>query len=177
MRTFVYTLLLAFGLIFASCGTQTMERQQNGMAMEGNAEHGNMDKMDMTAPNADAPAAAEANGISLHDPWARTGTQGDNSAAYMAIKNANAADTVLSASSDVAQAVELHTVIEEDGVMKMRPVEGGIEVPGMGMQMLKPGSFHVMLIGLNRDLNSGDTFDVTLSLAKAGDITVTVQVR
>jgi copper(I)-binding protein len=61
--------------------------------------------------------------------------------------------------------------------MKMRPVEGGIEIPSAGLQMLKPGSYHIMLIGLNRDLKSGDTFEVTLTFANAGDITVTIPVR
>jgi copper(I)-binding protein len=47
----------------------------------------------------------------------------------------------------------------------------------MGMQLLKPGGFHIMLIGLTNELKSGDTFDITLTFANAGEITVTVPVR
>jgi len=168
--------LVILMLALSACGNQAMNGHNGDMAShDGNMEMGA--GMNMTAPDADAPAAVAQNGISLHDPWARTGTSGDNSAAYVAIKNANATDTLVSATSDVAANVELHTVISEDGVMKMRPVAGGIEIPGMGVQMLKPGGFHIMLIGLNNDLKSGDTFAVTLTFANAGDITVTIPVR
>jgi copper(I)-binding protein len=34
-----------------------------------------------------------------------------------------------------------------------------------------------MLIGLTKDLNVGDTVQVTLKFEKAGDVTVTAQVR
>ena len=170
------TALVILMLTLSACGNQAMNGHNGDMAShDGNMQMGA--GMNMTAPNADAPATIAQNGISLHDPWARTGTSGDNSAAYVAVKNANATDTLVAASSDVAASVELHTVISEDGVMKMRPVEGGIEIPSAGLQMLKPGGFHIMLIGLNNDLKSGDTFEVTLTFANAGDITVTIPVR
>lgn len=164
----ISVVLLILILALSACGNQATGDHGAGMS----GHDGNM-----TAPNADAPAIVTQNGISLHDPWARTGTSGDNSAAYVAVKNANATDTLVAASSDVAASVELHTVISEDGIMKMRPVEGGIEIPGMGLQMLQPGSYHIMLIGLNNDLKSGDTFAVTLTFANAGDITVIIPVR
>lgn len=168
-RIYWYTILMTLMLTLSACGSQSMGSHDGKMGMGSG--------MNMTAPDAEAPATVTQNGISLHDPWARTGASGDNSAAYVAIKNANATDTLVAAKSDVAASVELHTVIEENGVMKMRPVEGGIEIPGMGMQMLKPGGFHIMLIGLTNELKSGDTFAVTLTFANAGDVTVTIPVR
>jgi len=98
-------------------------------------------------------------------------------AAYMLIANSGGADKLISASTNVAKTVELHTVIEENGVMQMRPVEGGIEVPASGNVELKPGGYHVMLIGLTKDLKAGDTVDLTLQFEKAGTTTLTAQVR
>lgn len=103
---------------------------------------------------------------------------GANSAAYMVIRNTGSeADKLIAASTDVAKTVELHTVIEEGGVMRMRQVEGGIDIPANGQVELKPGGFHVMLIGLTRDLNAGDKVELTLTFEKAGQIPVTAEVR
>ncbi|MCS6842487.1 MAG: copper chaperone PCu(A)C [Roseiflexus sp.] len=103
---------------------------------------------------------------------------GANSAAYMVIRNTGSQpDKLIAASSDVAKTVELHTVVEEGGVMRMRQVEGGIEIPANGEVVLKPGGFHVMLIGLTRDLNVGDKVQLTLTFEKAGQIPVTAEVR
>lgn len=103
---------------------------------------------------------------------------GANSAAYMVIRNTGGEpDKLIAASTDVAKTVELHTVIEEGGVMRMRQVEGGIDIPANGEVVLKPGGFHVMLIGLTRDLNAGDSVQLTLTFEKAGEIPVTAQVR
>lgn len=103
---------------------------------------------------------------------------GANSAAYMVIRNTGSEpDKLIAASTDVAKTVELHTVIEEGGMMRMRQVEGGIDVPANGEVVLKPGGFHVMLIGLTRDLNAGDKVELTLTFEKAGQIPVTAEVR
>jgi copper(I)-binding protein len=64
-----------------------------------------------------------------------------------------------------------------DGVMKMRPVESGIPIPSNNIQPLQPGGYHIMMIGLTRDLRAGDTFDLTLTFAQAGDVTISVLVR
>jgi copper(I)-binding protein len=106
------------------------------------------------------------------------GMGGANSAAYMVIRNTgNEPDKLIAASSDVAKTIELHTVVEEGGMMRMRQVEGGIDIPANGEVVLKPGGFHVMLIGLTRDLNAGDKVELTLTFEKAGQIPVTAEVR
>lgn len=98
-------------------------------------------------------------------------------AVYLTIRNsAGAPDRLLKASSAIAKSVELHTMIKNGDVMEMRPVEA-IDVPANGAVALKPGSFHIMLIGLNKQLKPGDTFDVTLQFAQAGAVTVQASVR
>lgn len=61
--------------------------------------------------------------------------------------------------------------------MKMRPLSGGVEVPASGRVEFKPGSYHIMLIGLKRDLKVGDRFTVTPELEKSGTLTVESEVR
>jgi copper(I)-binding protein len=98
-------------------------------------------------------------------------------AAYMKIRNAgNVPDRLLLAQSDIARSTELHTVETKDGVMAMHPVES-IEIPPQSEVELKPGSFHVMLIGLTKDLKPGDRFSLTLHFEKVGNIEVQVEVR
>lgn len=101
------------------------------------------------------------------------GSGGANSAAYMTLINeTDTPDAIIRADTDVAETVELHTVEQTDeGIMKMRPVEQ-IDIPASGEQHLKPGGFHIMLLGLKHDLNEGDTVTLTLTLEQAGDIQV-----
>ena len=68
------------------------------------------------------------------------------------------------------------SVASGGGMMGMRPV-ARVEIAAGGSLQLKPGSYHVMLIGLVKDLTVGDTIDLTLKFEKAGEITVKAQVR
>ena len=105
------------------------------------------------------------------------GMGGAMSAAYMTIRNVGSEDDrLIKAQSDVSQVVELHTMEEKDGVMSMHPVEA-IDVPANGSAELKPCGFHVMFIGLTRDLNVGEQVTVTLTFEKAGEVTVQADVR
>ena len=62
------------------------------------------------------------------------------------------------------------------GMMGMQKVDR-VEVPAGGKLELKPGSYHIMLIGLNQELKVGDKIDITLKFEKAGDVKVTAEVR
>ena len=106
-----------------------------------------------------------------------TPSMGDITAAYMTLRNlGNGVDRLLSARSDVAQAVEFHISEMENGVMQMRPVPY-IEVPAKGEVELKPGGLHMMLIGLTHTLSPGEKTTLTLVFEKAGEITVDAEVR
>ncbi|WP_322488508.1 copper chaperone PCu(A)C [Chloroflexus sp.] len=98
------------------------------------------------------------------------------SAAYMVLVNNGATDAIVKAESDVAKSVELHNVIMENNVMQMRQVEA-IEVPANGQVELKPGSYHVMLIGLNRDLKEGEEVLIKLTTRSGQTIEVKAPVR
>ena len=123
-------------------------------------------------------AACGASGsgeLGVNDVWARPGLAEGNSAVFFVIDNPGAEDFLLSASSDVAGAVELHKTIMEDGNMKMVH-QMNVPVP-TGETVFKPGDLHVMLIGLKNDLKPGDTFTVTLNFENAGEKTLDVVVK
>jgi copper(I)-binding protein len=113
--------------------------------------------------------------LGVNDVWARPGLADGNSAIFFVIDNPGAEDFLLSASSDVAGAVELHKTIMEDGNMKMVQ-QMNVPVP-TGETIFKPGDLHVMLIGLHNDLNPGDEFTVTLNFENTGEKTLNVIVR
>lgn len=102
---------------------------------------------------------------------------GVNTGAFMIIRNTGgAADRLVAADSDVAEAVEVHLSEMVEGVMTMHPVDG-VDVPAGGQAELKPGSYHVMLINVNRDLNPGDTVQISLEFEQSGTVNVEAEVR
>lgn len=115
------------------------------------------------------------------DSESEGGTAGAVTGAFMIIENRTDADeTLVSAAvdSDIATVVEIHeTTFDENDVMQMRPVEGGIEVPSMGNLVLKPGGYHVMLIDVQRALTPGEMIPVTLTFESGREITVEAEVR
>ena len=97
----------------------------------------------------------------------------DIAGAYMTLSNKGTApDRLIGGSSPVAGRFELHLMTVEDGVMKMRPVDGGLEIkPGATVE-LKPGSFHIMLMGLKQPLEKGQKVKGTLVFEKAGTVEI-----
>lgn len=121
----------------------------------------------------------ECEAASLFNTWARSSPDGaPNGAIFGLLTNlSNEADTLLSASTTAAEAVELHeTVIGEGDVMQMRPVEGGIIVPPRSYQELQPGALHIMLINLTQPLVAGETIELTLNFERMGEFSVLVPI-
>lgn len=122
-------------------------------------------------------ACSGAKELTVSEVWARPGLAEGNSGVFFEINNPTKTDDrLLSASSDVAGAVELHQTTMEDGVMKMTPQEF-VSVPAGEQVAFKPGDYHVMLIGLKDALNVGDSFTLTLNFENAGAIVIEVSVQ
>ena len=117
---------------------------------------------------------AKIGSININHPWARA-TPGavKNSAAFMVFDNKGAADKLIGVSGDVAKDIQIHSMVTEAGVMKMREIKS-LDIPANGKAELKPGGFHVMLIGLKDGLKEGAKFPLTLKFEKAGEVTVQV---
>jgi copper(I)-binding protein len=112
--------------------------------------------------------------ITVEDAWARAAGAGDITGAFFTLDNGGEDDVLLSADSDVAEAVEIHQTVMEGDIMSM-VMQESVAVP-TGELAFQPGSLHVMLIGLTRDLNAGDEFALTLNFEQAGVVVVSVEV-
>jgi periplasmic copper chaperone A len=126
-----------------------------------------------------APAADYTVGpMHVAQPWARATPKGATSGAgYLSITNTGTApDRVSCVSSDASARCEIHSMSMEGGVMKMRPVEGGLEVKPGDTVTLKPGSFHIMLLDLKHPLKAGQTVEATLQFTNAGTVKVELPV-
>lgn len=112
--------------------------------------------------------------ITIDHPWARA-TPGvvKNSAAFMTLSAKDSADKLIGVSGDVAREIQIHTMITEAGVMKMREIKS-LDIPANGKTELKPGGLHIMLIGLKEGLKEGTKFPLKLKFEKAGEVTVDV---
>ncbi|MGR3491943.1 MAG: copper chaperone PCu(A)C [Shimia sp.] len=113
--------------------------------------------------------------IVVSESFARGGDR--TGAAFMMIENTgDTDDRVISARSEAAARVELHTHIEDEGgVMRMREVEE-FALPAGGMAMLERGGDHVMLMGLVEPLEQGAEVEITLVFENAEPLTITVPV-
>ena len=122
--------------------------------------------------------ACGAGDIEAHEPWARAAMQGQNSAAYLMLHNhSSSADELIGASSDIADAVELHlSQMGPNGEMQMIPQES-VPLAAGEEAMFQPGGLHIMLIGLKQDLKAGDTFQVVLHFKTHADIAIEVTVQ
>jgi copper(I)-binding protein len=114
--------------------------------------------------------------LTIEHAWARPAAKG-NSAAYMVIMNAGAADRLTAVSTEVAATAELHSsAIDAQGIGKMVPVQA-VDVPSGSEARLAPGGLHIMLMGLKRPLVEGQQFPLTLSFEQAGPVTVEVAIE
>ena len=104
-------------------------------------------------------------------PGAKTGI------VFFTVDNAgNTADRLLHASTPIAAGVALHQMAVDEGMMKMRAVPS-IEIRPGGRLELQPGGYHLMLLDLKQPLKAGEKFPLTLTFARGGSITVSVQVE
>ena len=116
--------------------------------------------------------------IHIAQAWARTTPKNASSgAAYLTVTNSGTApDRMSCAGSDAAGQCQIHTMSMENGVMKMRPVDGGLEIRPGETVILKPGADHLMLTQLKHPLETGSTIAATLQFEKAGTVKVDVPV-
>lgn len=132
------------------------------------------------ADAAKAPQAAEAlavASVTVSDPWCRPTPNGAKVAGCYVTLTANTDDVLTGLTTDLASMPQVHEMKHEDGMMKMAHLENGLPLPAGQAVELKPGSNHVMLMGLKQPLVEGQTAKLTLNFAKAAPVTVEAAIR
>ncbi|HDK38020.1 MAG TPA: copper chaperone PCu(A)C [Thiolapillus brandeum] len=123
-------------------------------------------------------AGTAADDIQIIDPWAREVPPGlTTSAGFLGMKNTGDKEhKLVAAESANTGMVELHTHINDNGVMRMRPVENIAVAPG-GTTTLQPGGLHLMLMMLKKPLKSGDKMAITLEFEDGSKKEIQAEVR
>ena len=112
--------------------------------------------------------------LEIEHPWSRATAKGAKiGAGYLTIKNTGSApDRLVGGSFADAAKVEVHEMSMDQGVMKMRPLSGGVEIkPGETVEF-KPDGYHLMFVGLKQPLKQGERVDGTLQFEHAGSVQV-----
>lgn len=115
--------------------------------------------------------------IEIGHPYTRPTREGQRvGGGFLTLTNKGAADRLLSAATPAADTVEIHTMTMEGDVMKMRQLDALALGPGQTVE-LKPGGYHLMLMGLKAPLRVGDQVPLTLKFEKGGEKVVTLRVE
>jgi copper(I)-binding protein len=135
----------------------------------------------LTAAPAAAQAArttvAAAQAPKVSGAWVRLpAVSGRPAGGYLVVASAGPADALVGVSSPMAERVELHSMAQENGVMRMRQ-ESTLAVPAGGTLALAPGGNHLMLFGLPAELKPGAKLPVTLSFRSGARVTVEAETR
>jgi hypothetical protein len=129
-----------------------------------------------------APARADevkAGDLVITQAWSRATPGGAKvGGGYLTIQNnGKTADRLEGGTSDIAGKIEVHEMSTDNGVMKMRPVEGGLTIdPGKTVK-LAPGGYHLMIMDLKAPLKQGEKVPVTLNFEKAGKVSIVLDVQ
>jgi periplasmic copper chaperone A len=121
-------------------------------------------------------ASAQTSDVQITDAWARATPGGAQSAAAYVTVESTGGDKLTGVSTPAAQKADIHSMTMNNGVMTMRQVDG-IDLPPGQKVTLKPGGYHIMMTGLAKPLEVGQSFPMTLNFAKAGAQQVTVTVE
>ena len=116
-------------------------------------------------------------GVTVTSAWARaTAGKASNGAAYISVANAGSkADRLIAVKGDVAKRMEIHTHLNRNGIMRMKKVDF-IELPPDSRIQMKPGGYHVMLMGLQKPLKKGKLIPLILVFEQSGELKVSAEV-
>lgn len=120
----------------------------------------------------------QAGTLKIGHPWSRATPAGAKvGGGYLTIENTGSApDRLVSVSVPFAARAEIHEMAMKEGVMTMRPLDSGVEVPAGAKVEFKPGGYHIMFMELKQQLNQGEMLKGTLTFEKAGSVDVEFKV-
>lgn len=120
----------------------------------------------------------KAGPLKIGHPWSRATPAGAKvGGGYLSIENTGTtADRLVSVSVPFAARSEIHEMAVKDGIMTMRPMDTGVELPAGTKVEFKPGGYHIMFMELKQQLKQGEMMKGTLTFEKAGTVDVEFKV-
>ncbi|MET0328752.1 MAG: copper chaperone PCu(A)C [Luteimonas sp.] len=129
------------------------------------------------AASSTADAAAERAGVVVSEAWIReTPPNAAVAGGYLTLRS-NAADRLVAVETPAAASVEIHEMSHEGGMMRMRELADGVELPAGSEVTLRPGGNHLMFIDPVEPVRAGQSIEATLRFANAPEQTVQFEVR
>jgi copper(I)-binding protein len=112
--------------------------------------------------------------IAIDHPWTRaTPKNAPVAGGYLKITNTGTTpDRLVGGSAEVAKRFQVHQMKMDGGVMTMRELKDGLEIPPGATVELKPSSYHIMMMDLSRPLSKGEKVKGSLTFEKAGKVDV-----
>ena len=118
-----------------------------------------------------------AQNVEVKDAWVRTAVQGQKATgAFMKI-TAKDGSKLVSVASPAAGVAEVHEMKMDGDVMRMRAVQGGLDLPAGKTVELKPGGYHVMLMDLKAALPKDSNVPLTLVFKDAKGVESKVELK
>lgn len=166
-RAFAVLILVTLSFVVHAYDKAYASDEKQGQKMADAYDH--MDHIVVALPN----------GLTVEHPVLLvSGPAAKSAAAFMVIGNSSESDDrLIAAEADFANTVQLHTHIMDNGIAKMREVEGGFEIAAGGSHELVRGGDHVMLMGLQSVPVVGETVSLTLIFKNAGAFTIPFMVQ
>ena len=120
----------------------------------------------------------KAGSVEIINPWSRATPKGAKTAVgYMTIKNnGTTSERLLGGSTDAANAFQLHSMVMENGVAKMRELPSVEIKPGETI-VFTPGGSHTMFVNLKHPLSKGERVNGTLIFERAGKVQIEYSVE
>lgn len=110
--------------------------------------------------------------IEVSNSWARLIPNGMG-ALFLDLQNSHSeSDILIRASSPNAKSAMLHKTERKNNITSMKHLMNGIKIPANENVSLKPGSYHIMLSGLDKNLKLGDKIQVILEFNNSGPVTL-----
>ena len=157
--------VIALGGFLAACEPPTPQIQVEGI-------------WSRPTPNIDTESEGSDHEGGSHAGHDRLRRHGSNGVVYLSLINRGGRpDRLIRVQSEVCEAAELHRTKMEGDIMRMMPVEGGLEIPAKGRAKLEPGGYHIMLVNLKAPLKVGARFNLVLEFEVSGRRSVVSTVR
>lgn len=120
----------------------------------------------------------KAGTLVIDHPWSRATPAGASVAGgYMKITNSgDKPDRLVGGSWGDGGKIEVHEMATANGVMTMRPLREGLPLPANATVELKPGSYHLMMMGVKTPFKDGQSVKGTLVFETAGTVAVEFKV-
>jgi copper(I)-binding protein len=118
-----------------------------------------------------------AQGVDVQGAWARATVPGQKATGAFMKLTSKTGSRLVSVSTPVAGVAEVHEMKMDGEVMKMRAVDGGLELPAGKAVELKPGGYHVMLMDLKLPLQKDTTIPMTLVFKDAKGVETSAEIK